>query len=275
MAIPGVGGSGLIFVGIAFILFLASTFSPQSFGYMRMSTADAVAPLIDVVTKPIRAVADTVRNVSGLSELQAENAQLRQENMKLKEWYQTALLLEAENKSLKDLLNVKLDAPHRTVTTRVFADSGSTFVKSVLVAAGSVDGVERGQAVLSGEGLIGRVTEAGENSARVLLITDVNSRVPVLVEDTRQHAILAGSNSDIAVLNHLPPDSNVQNGARVVTSGQGGMFPPGLAVGRIQKTTGGKPQVHLFADFNRLVHVRIIDKGNDGSNLIVEPVQIN
>lgn len=231
---------------------------------MRMSAADALMPAVNTITKPITAVADTIRNVSGLSELQTENIRLEQENMKLKEWYQTALLLEAENKSLKDLLNVKVEPGYRTITARIMGDPGNTFVKSLLVSAGSKDGVQKGQAVLSGEGLIGRITDVGEQSARVLLITDVNSRVPILIEDTRQHAVMAGSNGDTTYLKHLPPDGDVKDGSRIVTSGHGGVFPPGLAVGKIVKNDdSGAPgglSVHPYADFNRIVHVRIIDK---------------
>lgn len=274
----GGGFSGLIFIAIAGLLFIASALSPNSFGALRMGAVDAVSPAINAVSKPINAVVDTARNVSGIAELQAENIRLQQENLKLKEWYQTALLLEAENKSLKDLLNVKVDPTYTTITARILSDPGNTFVKSILVSAGSADGVQKGQAVLSGEGLIGRVTEVGQNSARVLLITDVNARVPVLIEDTRQHAIMAGTNQEVAQLRHLPPDSDVKSGARIVTSGQGGMFPPGLAIGRVQKTKSGALNVHPFADFNRIVHVRVIDKGQplaNDPNLIVAPVELH
>lgn len=274
IAIPFLEGSVSGLIGIALILFIFSAVSPQSFSVLRMSAADTAAPVIDVVTKPLRAMADTMRNVSGLSELQAENARLTQENVKLKEWYQTALLLEAENKSLKDLLNVKIEPSYKTITARIMADPGNAFVKSFIVNAGANDGVQKGQAVMSGEGLIGRVIEVGENSARVLLITDVNSRVPVIVEDTRQHAIMAGTNKDITTLNHLPADSDIKDGARVVTSGQGGVFPPGLAIGRIQKNEKGGVNLLPFSDFNRIFHVRIIDKGQD-ANSIVEPLNIN
>ena len=261
--IPGGGLSSLILVGIGFLIFVFSFISPQSVSGVRMGVSDALAPVLSTVTKPLVQAADIVRNASGLGDLQAENIRLKQENLRLKEWYQTALLLEAENKSLKDLLNVKVEPHYKTVTTRVLADSGNAFAKSILIAAGSNDGIQKGQAVMAGEGLIGRVIETGKQTSRVLLITDINSRVPVLVEDTRQHAILAGQNRNATYLAHLPLDSNVKEGARIITSGHGGIFPHGLAVGRVSSTQNSQLGVEPFADFSRVVHVRVLDNSAD------------
>lgn len=229
-----------------------------------MGVTDSVAPILSAITKPAVHAADVIRNASGLGDLQAENIRLQQENLRLKEWYQTALLLEAENKSLRDLLNVKIEPHYKTITARILSDTGNAFAKSILISAGSSDGVQKGQAVMAGEGLIGRVIESGEKTSRVLLVTDINSRVPVLVEDTRQHAILAGHNQETTKLVHLPPDSNIKDGSRIITSGHGGLFPHGLAIGRVSVSeTTGAIHVNPFANFSRIVHVRVIDKSAD------------
>lgn len=260
---PVGGVSSFVLIGLGFLIFLFSIVSPQSASGIRMSVTDAVTPLLGSITKPIVHVADMVRNASGLGDLQAENIRLKQENLRLKEWYQTALLLEAENKSLRDLLSVKIEPHYKTITARTLADSGNAFAKSILISAGSSDGVKKGQAVMASDGLIGRVIEAGQRSSRILLITDINSRVPVLIEDTRQHAILAGSNDSSMSLLHMPPDSNIKDGVRIITSGHGGMFPHGLVIGRIIGGENGTIKVQPFADFDRLVHVRILDKSAD------------
>ena len=277
--LPGGGVSSFILVGLGFLIFVFALISPQSVSGLRMSVSDALAPVLSTVTKPLVHTAEVVRNVSGLGDLQAENIRLKQENLRLKEWYQTALLLEAENKSLKDLLNVKVEAHYKTITTRILADSGNAFAKSILISAGSQDGVRNGQAVMAGEGFLGRVIEVGERTSRVLLITDINSRVPVLVEDTRQQAILAGHNRDEMDLIHLPPDSNLKEGARIITSGHGDVFPHGLAIGRVVKGESGQPVVQPFVNFSRIVHVRVLDKSADpnllpaGSNKALSVLQ--
>ncbi len=255
--------SSFIFIIIAVFALLFTAISPQSVTGVRAGLTDIATPVLGIMTKPLQDAAAFVRNASGIAEMQAENARLVEENAKLREWYQTALLLDAENKSLRELLNVKLEPQNRYITARVLGDSGNTFVKSLLVSAGQNDGVHKGQAVLSGVGLVGRVIETGRSSARILLITDINSRVPIMVEDSRQHAIMAGGNDSRPTLAHIPPDSEIANGARIVTSGHGGIFPQGLPIGRVVVDETGVYRVELFADFNKLVHVRVVDRPED------------
>jgi len=256
-----VGASGfLIFMAGVFIFW--SSMQPQTFSNMRVGLSDAAAPVVDVVAAPVQKAAVFVRDVSGLAALQAENARLVQENEKLRAWYHTALTLEAENKSLRDLMNVQIEPRHTYITARILTDGQSNFAKSLLLAAGSENGVKKGQAVLSGDGLIGRVVEAGEKTSRVLLLNDINSRIPVIIDNSRQHAVFAGQNTDMGVLVHLPLESKVDNGVRVVTSGVGGVFPPGIPVG-VVKTNGAEVLVKPNADLNRLMHVRIINIPED------------
>ncbi len=263
-AIPVLGASGgagfLVVLGALFLFF--SMVHPQTLSGLRVGAADAFAPALNVISAPLQKAAVFVRDVTGLAEIQAENARLAQENIKLREWYQTALLLEAENKSLRELMNVKIEPQHTYITARILSDSASSFAKSLLVSAGTEDGVRSGQAVIAGDGLIGRVIEAGQKTARVLLITDMNSRVPILIEDSRQQAIFSGQNTHNGTLVHLPPESKVSEGARVITSGVGGVFPVGLPVGLVS-AVGDKIVIEPFADFNRLMHVRIVNRQQD------------
>lgn len=262
--IPVLGASGAtgLFVVLAAIFLFFSTFQPQALSGLRVGTADALAPVLNIVSTPLQKAAVFVRDVTGLAEIQAENARLVQENIKLREWYQAALLLEAENKSLRELMNVKVEPQHTYITARILSDSTSSFAKSLLVSAGTEDGVRSGQAVIAGDGLIGRVIEAGSKTARVLLITDMNSRVPILIEDSRQQAIFSGQNTHKGTLIHLPLETKVSKGARVITSGVGGVFPVGLPVGLVS-AVGDKIVIEPFADFNRLMHVRIVNRQED------------
>ena len=265
MPMPWGGGQigFLFFVAISAAIFILSVVSPQSLTGVRTNVSDAMAPVLNIISKPVQETAGLVRNMTGLSELQAENKRLLQENDKLKEWYQAALVLQSENKALRDLLNVKLEPQNRYITARILSDSGRAFVKSLLVSSGRKEGVEKGQAVISGDGLVGRIIESGDKTSRVLMVTDINSRVPVLIENSSQHAILAGSNDQWPYLVHLPPGSEVEKGARIITSGHGGLFPKGLPVGRVVFDNQDKPRVELFADLSRMVYVRVVDWSGD------------
>lgn len=250
--------SSVFFLTLSLVFLAFSLFRPAALSGLRSASADLFAPAFGVVSLPFQTLADLVGGATGLTELRAENAQLAQENLRLKEWYQSALRLQAENQSLRELLHVKPDPAYSFISARVVADGGNSYVKSVLVAAGSGDGVREGQAVLSGQGLVGRIVEVGSGTARVILLNDLNARVPVSIEGTRQRAILAGTNEDSPVLLYLLPDSTVPDGARVVTSGDGGVFPPGLPVGSVRVDSSGVRHVSLFSEAARLVHVRIV-----------------
>jgi rod shape-determining protein MreC len=132
-------------------------------------------------------------------------------------------------------------------------------VRNLLVEAGSDEGVVKGEAAITGEGLVGRVTEVGTRSSRVLLITDLNSRIPVMIENSRDRAVLAGDNTVMPRLLYVSQDAHVSVGDRVVTSAQGGALPPGLPVGIIASVGERGIQVQPFADWTRIEYLRLID----------------
>jgi rod shape-determining protein MreC len=255
--------SPLLLTGVAGLLLLTSMVRPNLWNGPRAAATDMFSPLILAVSAPFNWVADGVGEVTGLTQIRAENEHLRGENLRLKEWYQTALLLQAENQSLKDLLNVLPEPNQSYITTRVIGDSGSSFIKTLLIQAGTLDGVAEGQAVMGGQGMIGRVIESGNRAARVLLLSDMNSHIPVVVEGVNMRAILAGTNSDTLTLEHLPPDQLIQKGARVVTSGVGGLFPAGLPIGDVVEVENGLALVRLYSDPENSSYVQVIQKPED------------
>lgn len=248
---------------LSVVLIGVSAFRPQSFETLRVSTADFFSPALSAVSLPFQQANLFFHDITNLAQLQADNSRLEQENIRLKEWYQTALLLDSENRSLRELLNLDVDPSYSHVSARILADSGNAYVNSVLVSVGGASGIVKGAAVVSGDGLVGRIVEVGDQTSRVLLINDINSRVPIVVEDTGQHAIMAGSNEHNAYLIHLPEGSNIGEGARVITSGYGGLYPQGLPVGRVIAGDNAKLDVVLFSDFDKLQIVRILMKEPD------------
>jgi rod shape-determining protein MreC len=224
----------------------------------RSALTDLATPVLAVATAPFSQAAESMSGVQSLRHLKSENLRLTEENLRLQEWYEQALRLQAENKSLRELLNVKPDPEMRFVTTRVVSDPGGSFVKSVLLPAGETDGIVKGGIVMSGHGLIGRVMEVGRHSARVLLITDLNSRIPVTVQNTRTRAILAGKNKSLLRLERLPIDSGLTLGQRIVTSDDGGYLPPDVPIGTIVAIGKDGVLVKPLADIDRLNHVVVV-----------------
>lgn len=250
-------------VGTAVLILFSSMIMPALWQKPRIGITDTVAPVIAAVGQPFRFIADGISGMTGITQLRAENDRLKAENNRLKEWYQTALLLKAENQSLKDLLNVIPEPEQSYISTRVIGDSGSSYVRSLLIQAGKEDGVVEGQAVMGSQGMIGRIIEVGNRASRILLLNDINSRIPVIIEGTNQKAILAGTNDDFLTLDHLPSDTLIEEGARVVASSHGGMFPQGLPIGKVVKASNGEVLVEPFTDPVNANYVQIIEKPDD------------
>lgn len=248
----------------AFALMLLGKIDTVLVERVRTHTTDALAPIMDVASRPLDAVHDGVEEADALLDIRAENARLREQNAQLLRWQAVARKLEAENRELRALMNVKDERAASYITARVIADTGGTFAHSLILNAGSSDGVRKGQAVMTGEGLVGRVQETGARSARLLLLTDLNSRIPVLVEPSRIRAVLAGTNTERPRLIHLPPGAVVSPGERIVTSGHAGAFPPGVPVGTIATVSDGAIGVQPFVNRARLEYVSVLDYGLDG-----------
>lgn len=230
----------------------------------RIHVTDALAPILDVLSRPVAAAAELAEQVGALVDLHAENTELREERARLLHWQTVARRLDAENKAFRELLNFKPVPESTFITARVIADSGGAFANSLVLNAGSRDGVEKGQAVVTGEGLVGRIHGVGARSARVLLITDLNSRIPALIESTNTRAILAGNNSERAQLIYPPSGATVSPGERVVSSGHGGAFPPGLPIGVVALISDGGIEVQPYVKRDRIEYVRVVDFGLKG-----------
>ncbi len=249
----------VLLVAFAFGLMLIGKPDSVLVSRVRMMMMDITAPVINAVSRPIDAARETASDVRDYFALKAENEALKRQNDTLLEWQRVARELQAENASLRDLLNFQPGPKVSFVTASVVADTSSSFVRSLIVLGGTRAGVAKGQAAVTGSGLAGRVLEVGERSARILLITDINARVPVVAERSRDQAVLAGRNSDLPELLYLSRDSDVKIGDRMVTSGQGGVFPAGLPVGEVISVTGGHILVQPYVDFSRLENIRLID----------------
>jgi len=249
----------LSLVAAAFAIMLLGRAQSPLVDRMRAAVADAVAPILDAVSEPVATVKNMMTEAQQLAKLRTENSELRARNDRLMQWQAVARRLEAENLSLRGVLNMVADPAQSFITARVIGDQGDAFARSVLVSAGGRDGVEPGQAAMTGSGLAGRVAQSGQRAARVLLITDMNSRIPVLVGRNRDRAVLAGNNSDQPRLIYLAPRVEIAEGDRIVTSGHGGALPPDLPVGFVASVGEAGVRAQPYVDFDHLEYLRLVD----------------
>lgn len=224
----------------------------------RAALVDRYVPSFEWALVPVTKAIGMIESFHSYARIYEQNQQLRRELQQMKAWREAALQLEQKNARLLDLNQVRLDPKLTHVSGVVLADSGSPFRQSVLLNVGARDGIRDGWATMDGLGLVGRISGVGETTARVILLTDSNSRLPVVIQPTGQHALLTGDNTAAPPLDFIESPEDVRPGDRVVSSGDGGVFPAGLLVGQVAQGPGGQLRVRLAADYQRLDFLRVL-----------------
>lgn len=231
---------------------------------IRSGVADLFAPLIETVSAPFHAAGEWFDAFESNATVRERNAELVQEIERLRLALQELPALEKENRRLRELVNAGKRIKGRHISASVVSDTGGPYVRSLLVRAGSADGLRRGMAVINANGFIGRIVEIGRHVSRVLLVTDLNSRLPVRLRASGLRALLTGTNGRRMRLTYVPPNVSVAVGGLIVTSGHGGVLPPGIPVGRVDSVGSDTILVRPLVDWNRLTFVRIVDYQTPG-----------
>ena len=241
----------------------------------RAQITDRIVPNMEWAMAPVTGTVNLFRDFQSYQRLTVQNQELRSELRKMQTWKEAALQLEQENARLLDLNKVRLDPRLTYITGVVLADSGSPFRQSVLLNVGARDGIVDGWATVDGIGLVGRISGVGKNTARVILVTDTSSRIPAVIQPSGQRAIIAGDNSAAPPVDFLENPDLVRPGDRVISSGDGGVFPAGVLIGQIAADPGGRLRVRLAADFERLEFLRVLrhhgsEKVSQDASVILE-----
>lgn len=252
--------TAFFFIIASLVLLILGRSQSELIDQTRAQIFEVFVPAITVVDIPREATSgfsDWIRNIAIVY---SDNEFLREENAELKRQLAASTELEIDNLRLKNLLNIK-DGTVTTITaSRIVSDSNSPFFKSMLINSGTNDGVKKGHAVVNEEGVIGRTINVAGNSSRVLLLNDINSRIPVKFAETGVNAILAGDNSMLQQLDFMPSDEVANVGDQILTSGMGGIFPPDLPVGHvIQITPFGTVKIKPSINLDRLNYVSVIE----------------
>lgn len=233
---------------------------------LRAAIIDRVVPNMEWAMAPLTGMARMFDDFQSYARLYEQNEELRRELQQMRAWREAALQLEQENARLLDLNRVQLDPELTFVTGIVMADAGSPFRRSVLINVGARDGILDGWATMDGLGVVGRIAGVGERTARVLLLIDSNSRIPVTIQPSGQQALLMGDNTLAPVLDFIESPEDISAGDRIVTSGDDGLFPPGLLVGQVVETPDRMLRARLSADMARLNFLRVM-RSHPGTTL--------
>jgi rod shape-determining protein MreC len=238
----------LLVVSGALIAFDRPASRSAPFASFRAGFTDVSAPLLDLVAKPLRAIKNIGPYWRRQGELVAENDRLLQQLTEARYWEDLAYRQRDRIEVYEDVLDVESAAIEDRIGAWTVADPRGPFVRARLIGRGSDAGIRNGYPVINLYGLVGRVYETGRRSARVLLLTDLNSRVPVMADRSNARAILVGDNSEFPRLDYVGRAPDIQPGDRIVSSGDDGILPRGLPVGEAVATRDGGWRVRLYSD---------------------------
>ncbi|MEE9454772.1 MAG: rod shape-determining protein MreC [Paracoccaceae bacterium] len=251
-----------LLVGVLIVVllgvFLVSRIDNPRVERLRVAMVDRFYPSFEWALVPVTNLTRMVTDFQSYTQVYKRNQELRRELQRMKGWREAALQLEQKNAQLLALNNVKLNPVLSFITGEVMTDSGGPFSQSALVNIGRQDGVSDGSAAVDGLGLVGRISGVGERTARVLFLTDVSSSVPVIIVPSGRRAIVRGDNTVIPPLDFLDSEVGVHAGSRVLTSGDGGVFPADILIGQIAIDPKGRFRVRLAADYESLEFIRIL-----------------
>ena len=228
---------------------------------------DLSAPVIATISRQTQIIGDSFVFLKNTTSLRKENRSLYEENLRLKKFEIMYQIYESENLVLKNQLNlIPLRVPNFK-TVRAISAPGNVFAHSMLLNAGRLDGIEKGNAVLFNGIFIGQILKVGKNSSRVLLISDINSKIPIVVSNNRIPSILTGENLVLPSLQFLPNNVKIDDGSIVQTSGHGGLLPAGIPIGSTVNSPTDKIYVRPAIDLNLIDYVQVLLWRADGVEL--------
>ena len=256
-----------LLVVFSFSLMFLGKLDLNAFRSARMSMNDFTAPFVDLVSAPVRGAETMVQGIRTVASLRAENVRLQAENTLLKRWRRRAEILESENRQLRSVAGAVTPDRRQPVTARAVTAPGGAFAHTVLVANGREQGIERGNPVVTADGLVGLVVDVGATYARVLMISDINAQIPVILSSSSWPGVTVGNNGTFLSLRFLPEEAAPKVGELVLTSGHGGVLPAGVPVGRVDLVRDDFVRVRPAVDLRHLSYVSILVGGTEGIDL--------
>tara|TARA_B100000700_G_C15024287_1_gene847347 strand:+ start:1558 stop:2397 length:840 start_codon:yes stop_codon:yes gene_type:complete len=245
-----------ILIIVSILLLFVETLETKPLNILRSIIKDSIYRGSVIASSPIKGV-ETIFETSKEHIMLYNNYQkLKEENEELKNEVTKSDFLTLENTQLREIIGEQIESNSNLVTSRVMLDKQSPYLNSFILNSGTNKNIKKGMAVLDGKYFIGRIVDVNFFSSRVLLISDLNSKIPVVIEPKGYHGILSGRGTKDPIIEYLPENSLIENGNKIYTSGKEGIFSPGVPVGEI-KIIGKKINVNLFSDLSQITYVNI------------------
>ena len=248
----------LALIFLTFIIIVSEKFNFKPIDYLKISLREVAYRSTFIVSVPENFVKKSYITIINHFNVYDENKLLKEKlDFELSKNYNFEYILE-ENKRLRSTIE-ETNILTSEIIGKVLVDKKSPFLRSVIINRGSKDGVELGMAVMDKSYLIGKVVEVSFTTSRVLLLSDLNSKVPVDIMPNNIQSILYGTGSNEGVIQYTRQQELIKENAIVFTSGAGGLFKSGIPIGKIfNDSSNNKTFVGFFSDFSQLRYVKII-----------------
>ena len=243
-------------VVLSIILISIETIEAKPFNYFRSFIKDTIYRGSLVVSAPFKVFDNFTDYIDKHLNLYNNYDELKKENNKLKNNISESDFLEFENAQLRKLIEEQASSFSDLLSARVMIDKQSPYLNSFIINIGSNKNIKNGMAVLDGKNFVGRIVDVNFFSSRVLLVSDLNSKIPVIIEPSGHHAILSGHGTNKPILEYLPENYTIQDGDKVYTSGKEGIFSPGIPIGEI-KIEKDVIKTSLFSDLSQITFINI------------------
>lgn len=239
------------------VLLSLESINSKTLNIVRSTVNDVIYRASFIASIPGNTISPMFTNIRGHFKIYEQYEIVKLELQQLKNQKNQIAYLKIENDKLKEAVGDTNINNYETIISKVLVDKESPFLKSVILNKGSDSGFKKGMPVLKGSYFVGRITEINYLSSRVLLVNDLNSKIPVIIEPMGYQAIMSGTGEDLALLDFLPKKHQLEIGNLVYTSGTDGIFFPGIPIGRVEFIEE-KFQVKFFSDLNQLYLVNVI-----------------
>ena len=249
--------SVIVLIIISILLLYIDSFDSKPLNTTKSIIKDVIYRGSIIVSFPGKVFVNSLNKIEDHFDLYQENIKLREENTQLKTNIFDPTFLIFENKQLRKLLEEDMSTSSNLVSSRVILDKQSPYLNSFIINGGINRKIKKGMAALDGKNFIGRIVDVNFFSSRVLLVSDLNSKIPVIIEPSRHHAILSGHGKNELTLEYLPENHTVQSGNKVYTSGKEGIFSPGIPIGEVKTSTDEKVDVSLFSDLTQITFINV------------------
>jgi len=239
------------------IIFLSvETIETKPLNYFRAFIKDVIYRGALVVSAPSKSINNFTDFVKEHTFLYDDYIKLKKENSELKNKISATHFLELENTQLRKLIEEQVSSNSNLMSARVMLDKQSPYLNSFIINIGNNKNIKNGMAALDGKNFIGRIVDVNFFSSRVLLVSDLNSKIAVMTEPSAHHAILSGHGESEPTLEYLPENHNIQDGDKVYTSGKEGIFSPGIPIGEV-KIEDDVIKVLLFSDLSQITFINV------------------